>query len=1255
MSLKCFVLCAIALIAQAQTTPPKTSTAPTSYPVFHEIPAYCGTSLAVQMATAACPQRDRFRMDSAPIATSLPVSLPKLTGAGAPFKVAAVGTSIDIQCASTDCSKNEADLQTVKSTIDKLSAPFTVDLLAPRSANDAVVEINETYNPALYAYPLRDGRVRLFSGTAITSDLKQQIQSLVQTAGSTPVTLPQFCLSGVLDRSATRNPPPNSCQRDLLAPGTNASQIASAIQDPNFTLTPEGNNRVLISCKSGGCLAAETSRMAARIRDMARPSPAYIRDLPVPNAPDIAAQINAQKLAVTADAIGPNVIRLKSDIPVSTQDVADLTRRYLTLASSFEVALPYFCLSGNLSAPPTRILPGQVCLPPGIPVQTANGSTIATALGKDPTISNIVIITSSRILVTCKTQLCSPSDTDRITMTVEELAWPSPAFVQYEEVPEGAAATIAQKITGLNLLGIGADAIGTNRIRLRDDTAVTSADARRLIDQYIFGSPALPAFRMFYQLPSVIIPDLIPSASGGGSGGTAAPAAAPASTPSSTTGSGTSAGATTIETKSSTSTSPPPSETKTAQTPATISVPITVNAAAPASNNAGAPPGGTTITAPKTPSPPPDNSSNNPPPTTNTFTPVAAPSTPPAPATTTTTTTTVTPPAPPTPPATPPAAPPASVAAGMTAVNDNVVFTDTSNDALTWQRIRLLTLLDLPRPEVLMNVWSYQASSPDGNEVLKSTQTVRDLVSSHNDALENSIQYGWAYLSRMMKPDLLQAGGPPAPSLTYFDHEFYDYITQKFVVDPHQRVQEQDRAKWGFCPVDKYCLGFTQAFQPVRPNLTSLLLGAIASAHPLRTILTTIGCMEGKYEVYAAECFPERREIETTIQTLQDEDLKIARRRKLSKEEKKKASEDNVARLTQLYVEEVPCTNCQGEIVKLKKKIGEIRERLGEYEHCEKCEQEREDLEGTLRILEEQLIVLRKAGENAPGQRTPRPTTGKDDGKQGNGKPNETDPTTSGKDVAVCLRLERRRLIRQQHYRTKLSCDVLDAIALQAQEICGVTQTLPLSCLTIEAVQSFSSPAGFSTFTLEQLNELAEVPLANTTIVLGGDDKPSSLAYGTSNIGLLRAAVADFLFNYKMSQQFPQDFVAYDLQHSAQELNAELNPLVVAFNQDVAAFSQHISDKLEGESNNKNNFAQFWRNHNSFLSDGIITVRGIGSVPSSVNTTTQSFFDATQAQSLSAILNNFTGQGATPGGGTVPPAAVVELADLQPQVVFLGC
>ena len=55
-----------------------------------------------------------------------------------------------------------------------------------------------------------------------------------------------------------------------------------------------------------------------------------------------------------------------------------------------------------------------------------------------------------------------------------------------------------------------------------------------------------------------------------------------------------------------------------------------------------------------------------------------------------------------------------------------------------------------------------------------------------------------------------------------------------------------------------------------------------------------------------------------------------------------------------------------------------------------------------------------------------------------------------------------------------------------------------------------------------------------------------SMAIGDEQVGLARAALADFLFNYKFSQQYPHEFTPYDLTSSAQTLDSALAPFVHA-------------------------------------------------------------------------------------------------------------
>ena len=100
----------------------------------------------------------------------------------------------------------------------------------------------------------------------------------------------------------------------------------------------------------------------------------------------------------------------------------------------------------------------------------------------------------------------------------------------------------------------------------------------------------------------------------------------------------------------------------------------------------------------------------------------------------------------------------------------------------------------------------------------------------------------------------------------------------------------------------------------------------------------------------------------------------------------------------------------------------------------------------------------------------------------------------------------------------------------------------------------------------------------------------------TTRVGLLRAAVADFLFNYKWASQYPHSFIPYDLSQSHQELNAELNPLILAFNRDVSAFTQSLQSEMECKYRSMPHPGWFGKGDEAFLNDGMIAVRGISSI-----------------------------------------------------------
>jgi hypothetical protein len=1157
---------------------------------------------------------------------------------------------------------------------------------------------------------------------------------------------------GLCDGTAVAYTGAAPCPPPKFEPAQNAASVATILaktiskfkdgSQNTVTAKVDDDNRIVIACSgAAGCtptvLDDLKKAMTESIKRFAVREPAY------GDAQTVSDRIKVFYPQIDAQPVKDGrFIELASMSPLTPRQRDDIRGIIRTSFGAVAIPLPVFCLSGTLDGPPPRLAAGGTC-GGQTPVPACNASDIASLLTNDTVTVKPGAKAPNQLSITCKGG-CRQSDLDWIRESILELAWPIPAYVQDVEVPLGDASAAAKAITdGNKALAVTADAIGPAKIRLKSDSPVSQTDVNSIVDTYVFGGSAPPSFRMFYQdAPTVLkalTPPPDPTAAAKAATAAASSPAPAVKPPASTDPTAADPNAVQFKTEFDTTTSV---KDASAKKPADNATPTPPPAADPAK-------------APKSAA---KNTSGT----------DGSADTKATPDTTTKTTSTVTYTPPPAKKSDPPSPPP--VGAGMSAVNDNVVFTDTTNEALIWQRIRLLTILDLPRPEVLMNMWSYEASSPDGNETLKSSEKLRDLVTAYNDALENSIGYGWAYLSRQMKAEPLnlpEASAlplpcpepscpaiPPQPASqmrlsvglngsigpagpvdqadllypmrTFFDPDFYNYITQKFVADtrhcadpdcdPGSPFPNSERTKWGFCPQGKYCLGYTQAFEPVRPNLTSILLAAIAAKYPLKAILTTIGCMEGKYEVYGNECFPDRQAIAKAIndvkksacladagcleskrriqkndgggdgcptskQLSQDNNncsdgdgCPKSKRRSGSKSDgagdgcptSKQLSQDNNSGSGDgcpTSNQQSQYNNCGDADRRPKSKLRngtpnstpakELRRQMREEDKDAKLQHQIHELEQLALQIEqardarctdcptnlgESLKSVRNAIESlrltlecpeCKGTKTAGDLTFDSDGAhfddhQYYGYEKEVDRQRA------CLIRERGKRLREKRYRDELSCEKLDTIALEAQESCGLAQTFPLSCFTIQAAQSFSSPAEFSTFSLQDLNNLAETRLADLPVPEGG--LPGS-PYSAPRVGLLRAAVADFLFNYKMSQEFPKEFVPYDLQHSAQELNAELNPLVVAFNEDVAAFSRNLQNKMEGVSPNQTSFFQLWRNHKSFISDGIITVRGIGGDQSTVDTVTQNYFDATQPQSLTDIVNALTGQG---GSGASP-------------------
>lgn len=421
----------------------------------------------------------------------------------------------------------------------------------------------------------------------------------------------------------------------------------------------------------------------------------------------------------------------------------------------------------------------------------------------------------------------------------------------------------------------------------------------------------------------------------------------------------------------------------------------------------------------------------------------------------------------------------------MTPVNDMLVYSnDDGSDRGFFERNRLMAVLDLPRPEVLMNIWSMQVSTHDPRTASMEAESASELISHNNEALENSIEQGWEFLSKKMKIG------------DYFEPNFYRYVTQKFVesesyIDAADSaapalnagndgaIGQDARGRWGWCKPEQYCLGFIHAFEPVRPTLTNILLTIMAANQSQEVAKGTIDAMESPSGEFR----------------------------------------DDKSFSTPTHA----CTACDD------KDSDVDNSRVNHFDRCMKDELK------YLKTLKEQSAI--------------------DD------------------------------------------CELNDRIWLLSQIGAHKEEALHLRCFAEQSNQSFGPAAG------------------------------QQSTYSATRVGLLRAAVADFLFNYKWATQYPHDFIPYDLTQSAQELNAEFNPLVLAFNRDVKAFTQNLETELQckhdaNKTSSADPLAWFKKGDETFLNDGMISVRGISGLESVVDTVTQSFFDATNPPTLTDLVKS---------------------------------
>jgi hypothetical protein len=465
---------------------------------------------------------------------------------------------------------------------------------------------------------------------------------------------------------------------------------------------------------------------------------------------------------------------------------------------------------------------------------------------------------------------------------------------------------------------------------------------------------------------------------------------------------------------------------------------------------------------------------------------------------------------------------------------NDIIFSDNTNgdDAAITERKRIIAAVDLPRPEMLINTWILQQSTNDAKLSENVIDDVRRTVEEQNDGLQTAILAGWDYLSGQM-----------ATPKTYFDLPFYNYVVPRVMFNPSAyapppaplsageivtrvlRDQDvlrekgpgifydtaqyghEDLVPLGYCPTDRYCLGYTTLFQPLQPNLTTLMLALIAADQPFRQAAKAIDSAE-----------------ESDYWSLKK-----------------------------------TCPKCD----RFSFHLDGFKNKTVEDKHP--------DSEWTKLI---QSVLYAEGFSFKPD----------DDLMQG-WLDQETD----------CGRADQKASLWFLYHRGERPVFFLECFRRAFQ----LAQEGIVPCLCPPG-QSVPPPA---------------CPPAG--------ERGQSIPPGKSRIfGQARAAIADFLYHYKMSVQYPHEFAPYDLTHSAEEMNKSVRPFIDAFNRDLAAYQQISQYLLNAKTDGGGSKEWFGSGKGRFNYNALVSVHTISGSEAIVDTTTESYLDTLSMPTLAGLLSS---------------------------------
>ena len=153
----------------------------------------------------------------------------------------------------------------------------------------------------------------------------------------------------------------------------------------------------------------------------------------------------------------------------------------------------------------------------------------------------------------------------------------------------------------------------------------------------------------------------------------------------------------------------------------------------------------------------------------------------------------------------------------------------------------------------------------------------------------------------------------------------------------------------------------------------------------------------------------------------------------------------------------------------------------------------------------------------------------------------------------------------------------------------------------------------------------------------GKDEKPN-----TSAIGQMRAAIAEFLYQYKLMATYPNDFHAYLEPMSADTLDTALLPIVDAFYDDLGVFQETMEDQV---------YTLLKAKKISYSASGLVSMKMIAGTQGTVNSTSQNSFQMLQASSAADVSDAIASIKTDP---TTAASKLIKLMTPTPVTATLG-